>query len=103
MTADPNWLSLAHVQALLNFRKETIWEMMKMNLLKPQGDYVRLLAFWREDLLAIQRKCARSTDLCGGLGVTKYRLRDMMVEVGVSPLSVRKPAFSWILFMSGRS
>lgn len=86
VTADPNWLSLAHVQALLNFRKETICELMKLGLLKPQGDYVRLFAFRREEVETIQNKYARSTDLCGGLGVTKYRFRDMMDEVGVCPL-----------------
>ncbi|WP_166096809.1 TniQ family protein [Rhizobium flavescens] len=95
VTADPAWLSLAHVQALLNFRKETVWEMMKMGILVPQGDYVRLLAFKREDVEALYRTYARSTDICRGLGITKYRLRDLMAEKGVTPL-VRSAARSFV-------
>lgn len=95
VTADPDWLSLAHVQALLNFRKETVWEMMKMGILVPQGNYVRLHAFRREDVNAIQRTYTRSTDICGGLGITKYRLRDLMAEKGVTPL-VRSDARSFV-------
>lgn len=95
VTADPAWLSIAHVQALLNFRKETVWEMMKMGILVPHGDYVRLLAFKREDVEAAHRTYTRSTDICGGLGITKYRLRDLMEEKGVTPL-VRSDARSFV-------
>lgn len=95
VTADPNWLSIAHVQALLNFRKETIWEMNKLGLLRSHGDYVKQLAFRREDVESIQRTYARSMDFCGGLGITKYRLRDLMVEAGVTPL-IRSDARSYV-------
>ena len=95
VTADPNWLSLAHVQALLNFRKETIGKMMEQGLLTPQGDYVRLLAFKREDVERVQETYARSTDFCGGLGITKYRLRDLMIENRVRPI-IRSDARSYV-------
>lgn len=44
---------MATYQAILNFRKETVEELMATGRLVPQGDFVRLLAFKGVDVEAL--------------------------------------------------